>query len=265
MILPPTFEHRLQRLLDNARRSQWTVSEAVDWDLPLAPKAKVPRSVLVRVVSQLHHGELATAGICRNLIALLDQPLAQDCLAIQIGDETRHASVYLRYLEQLGDLAPPEAAFAEALDDGLAWPGSPCGTLLAYHVVLEGEALNIQNELTEEVDCPLLNAINRLASPDEARHVAFGRLYLEHHLPRLDREEREAIFRWIAGIWQNAARSTLLGLGVYRFLLRSKVEGHLARAWQRHLLSFERMGLVSRQDAQVLIPRCDDLGLKASA
>lgn len=235
---------RFERLLANAVEGQWSEGSDIDWSLPVALPNALPRSLLVKVVSQLFHGERATESMCRHLRSVIADPQALRCLAYQIQDEARHVTVYGRYLERLGDIAPANPAFESALATGLKWPGSDVGTVLAYHVVLEGEALNVQQTLTDQVDCPLLTAINRRATLDEARHVAFGKIYLATNLPAVDLAERDAIFHWLKSIWAECASGTLSGLGVYRVLLRSRVEANLTQAWQHHLRSFHRLGLI---------------------
>ena len=175
---------RLARLHAKGQAAQWSLDRTVDWSLDPRPTRWLPRSVVTKVVSQVYYGEVATERLCRLLLEEVEEPLARACLEQQIADERRHAGAYLRYLERLGDIAPIDPAVELALTSADDAPGGAIGKMVACHLVLESEALTIQEELSHDLNCPLLRSINRLAAPDEARHVAFGRIYLGDALDR---------------------------------------------------------------------------------
>ena len=239
-----TRDERLARVLAKARAAQWSLDEDVDWASGPKPTRWLPRKVVAKVVSQVYYGELATERLCRRLLDQVSDPLARACLELQITDERRHAMAYGRYLEQLGDIAPIDPAVEVALNAGADAPGGTVGKMVACHLVLESEALTIQEQLSRGVGCPLLQAINRLAAPDEARHVAFGRLYLDGRLAALPAEERLAIYHWVQATWRACAQATLDGLSGYQALLRGSIERHLASAWQRQSQGLKDFGLV---------------------
>jgi hypothetical protein len=55
--------------------------------------------------------------------------------------------------------------------------------------------------LVADLRCPLLCALNRRILVDEARHLAFGRLYGGPRLAVLEPQERLALDRWLEGFY----------------------------------------------------------------
>ena len=171
----------------------------------------LPARHYVTVVSQLYHAERATLEMCARLAGELPEADAKQFLHTQMADETRHITAYAAYLARLGDIAPVDEAIATALEGARAWRGSPLGTITAFHIVLEGEAVRLQNALAELFPCSLLRQINSRITRDEARHVAFGKIYLRDRLSILARDDRLAIYRWVKELWQLCARANTDG------------------------------------------------------
>ena len=236
-------DRRLARVLEKARAAQWSLEEAIDWSQDPKPTRWLPRKVVVNLVSQVYYGERATERFCRQLLDEVTDPVARACLTLQIEDERRHAAAYRRYLERLGDIAPITPAVELALGSGSGAPGGTIGKMVACHLVLESEALTIQEELSRDIKCPLLTAINRLAAPDEARHVAFGRFYLAGRTEALPAEQRVAIHDWVEAAWRDCARATVESLRGYRVLVRAPIERRLAAGWARQLHGLRDLGL----------------------
>ena len=118
-------------------------------------------------------------------------------------------------------------------------------------MVLEGEAVKLQQELGEMFPCPLSRPINERISHDEARHVAFGKIYLhdKHGAPLFD--ERIAVYRWAKELWHvcadandgcRTAGSAIIGLGRRR----------LERRRLNHCRTLIEIGLISRQEAALV-------------
>ena len=203
MDTPPlsTPDARLERLAANARLGQWSIDTAIDWDQTRRIPFWISKAQVRKAVSQLYHGELATSRLCALLLKELDQAPARRCVEMQHRDEERHAEAYRLYLEPIGGVAPMDANLAQALNTALDGPFGTLGAMVAYHVVVEGEVLRIQGMLASLVPCPLLKRINRLVARDEARHVAFGRIYLGTAVADLTPERRRQLGSWIQGHW----------------------------------------------------------------
>ena len=255
--MPSTEAERigLSRLIAKGLAGQWSPESGIDWDLPVRMPGWIARKPYVSAVSQLRHGELATVAMCRRLIGEVDDPRARRFLALQIADETRHARVYEAYLKRLGDDAPIDAAVQAAFDGGMAWTGSHCGLIVAFHVVLEGEALRLQRGFAERMPCPLFRRINERIARDETRHIAFGRIYLRERVPALPRDERFAIFRWVESVWRECARATLDAYRVPGIAAGRGRRGWLAARWAAQVGTLTGIGLVTADEvAQALCP-----------
>jgi hypothetical protein len=246
-----SIDARLRAVAANGADAPWSVEDVVDWRQAVIVPTWLPRRTFVAAVSQLYHGEIATAAACHRLLA---GPVGADtdaraCLETQIADETRHARAYRAYLARLGDIAPTEPAVAAFLRDGAAAPGdSDLGAILAYHVVLEGEALRIQHGFATWLPCPLFRALNARIARDEARHVGFGRIYLEGRLADLPVEERRALFLWVKALWRACAESVMA-----RFRIPGVMTGRIARRWlesrwERQVKDLVALGLVGASE-----------------
>ncbi len=159
--LPPKVAERLRRLAENGTADQWCVDRDIDWSRRERLPLWISRRHAAIAISQLYHGEMATVRLCRRLLGQVEEPLLRRCLTLQIGDEARHAEAYRRYLERLGGVMPVEPALARALD--LAGRGTlgTAGTVMAYHIVAEGEVLRLQERLAGFFPCPLLRQVSR--------------------------------------------------------------------------------------------------------
>jgi hypothetical protein len=240
-----TVSHRLAALVANGRDGQWSAA-SIDWRAPVVVPAWFPRRVYVAAVSQLYHGELATAEACRRL---LDATPASDaearaCLELQIRDEVRHAEVYGAYLARLGDIAPREPAVTALLEGGRGWRDPELGMVLAYHVLLEGEALRIQHGFATWLPCPLFGALNARIAVDEARHVGFGKIYLPARLAAMSAEERRDLFLWVRDLWRDCAVPIMERFRVPGVMTARICRRWLESRWRRQARDFAAIGLV---------------------
>lgn len=203
----PFASDRLARLAAHGHAAASCADTAVDWAVPIKPPAWLPRRGYVTAISQFYYGELATIEICKRILPELRDPSAARFVRTQIADEERHAALYARYLGQVGGIGEIEEGVAMAYRGARAWRGSHHGPIILSHVVLEGEGLRLQNLYSRWFACPLYQQINRVIARDEARHVAFGKIYLRGTLPRLPLEERIETFRWIRSLWFDCAHA----------------------------------------------------------
>lgn len=243
---------RMARLLAKARAAQRPLDEGIDWDLGPQLPFWWSRSTLAETVSQLYHGELATAGFCRRLARRLHDPIAIECLQHQIADETRHAALYNSYLARLGGRRAIRPELALAIRRVEAWRGPLEGQVLAYHIVLEGEALFLQDAFARLVPCPLFRQINHGIIRDEARHVAFGRIFLRQRLPGLGPGPRREIYRWLRDLWWTVARANVAATKGRLFRARRGLGVGVESRWARQQANLLALGLVDRGDLAAL-------------
>lgn len=237
---------RLYRLAQSARSGQWNLERDIDWSRRPRLPFWMRRAQARKALSQLYHGELATSRLCEALLAdsTEDRYEVRSCLGLQLQDERRHAAAYQRYLEALGGIDPLDDGLQRALTAARRGPFGNLGAMLAYHVVIEGELLRLHGVLAQFVPCPLLRDINRLVGHDEARHVAFGKIYLPEAVQALSEDERRALYAWLEGLWQDAANSALnkhrANLAIATFFRR-----WLGGGWARHAKALNTLGLPS--------------------
>ncbi len=240
---------RLAHLLGNGRAEQWSLESALDWRCSPRLPWWLPRRAYTTLVTQVYYGESATLLLCKALRPHLHRPIERALIDLQETDERRHTAAYERYLARLGDLVPPDEATTATLETGLAWKDDPLAMMVAFHVVLESEALTIQQDLSAHSPCPLFAALNARAARDEARHVAFGKLYLRGRLACLPREERHDIYRRVRRLWRGCAyaiRARYTGISA-RFFVLSR--GRMDERWDRHARALVDLGLVDEADA----------------
>ncbi len=177
----PAFDKAVEALIRKGGRAD-AEARAIDWSLsPVRPRWATQRAY-VEAVSQLLHAERLTRRACSRLAQALTEPAAARFIESQARDEARHAAMYARYLARIGDVAPMDEALAASLDSALEWHESVPAMMVAFNVVLEGEAVHLHGAAARAFPCPLLHRIATTVGRDEARHTAFGRLYLRRML-----------------------------------------------------------------------------------
>lgn len=197
-----TNDPKLEALIERAQRSQVGADGAVDWSAEIRLPDGVNTATYADLVSQLYYAEEATIAAIGRL--LLDVPdfQAKRYLCTQAADEARHAQAYRRYLERVGDIAPINEGLQALLQEGLAAGASFRHRIIALNVVMETEALKQQKKRIESLPCPLFGEINRAIIVDEARHAAFGKIYMKTKVAELGAEERAEVVAWIGRLWQ---------------------------------------------------------------
>ncbi len=240
-------QERLAELAAKAHAGQWSVDDDIDWQQgPRLPFWVTPDQARA-AVSQLYHGEIATSRMCRALLGDVVSGPARQCLALQIADEVRHAEAFERYLAALGGVAPMDRHLAWVLEAAGRGPAGPLGAMAAFHVVVEGEVLRVQDSLARLLPCPLLKQINRRVARDEARHVAFGRIYLGEALGELSTEARGELYAWLHGLWRRTTERAVaesVASAAARRLLRAWLSG----GWRHHAAALRQIGLASGTD-----------------
>jgi hypothetical protein len=242
----------LDSLLAKEAADQWSPDHDIDWNLPVKYPLWFRRRTYLKVISQFYHGECATQEVCRRLLGLIDDPAAQAFLSYQLSDEEKHAAVFARYIQRLGDIAPMESAMEKALDGSLTWQGSkygqPIGLLVSFHIVFESGALLLLDNLVRRFPCPLFRSIIAKVVKDEARHIAFGLKYVQAHIAKVSKEERCAIYVHVAKLWGECARSAESRYTLPVALATRIGSNWLAQNWLRQKKQLIRIGLVTEDD-----------------
>ncbi|MDD9877462.1 MAG: ferritin-like domain-containing protein [Magnetovibrio sp.] len=243
---------RIAELAAKGERQIWRPGDVVGPASRVIRPTFVPKRLYAAIISQFLHGELATAELCRRLSGAVDDPVARRFLDTQIADETRHADAYGRYLEHFGGIRPIDGNFRRAMDSALDWSGPPQAWLLGFHVLLEGEALRTLADFQASWPCPVFARVNALISRDEARHVAFGKLFLRDTLPSLPPAERQAIYLKVRDLWQATGEGLLSETWAPGFFTRRLRRRWLDDGWRHHLRSFADVGLLGLEEMRAL-------------
>ncbi len=245
---------RISALVSKAERGQWLAAEALAWDVIPSLPWWLPRKFYADIISQFYHGELATIRMCRKLLDTITDPMARRCLALQIADEERHAEVYLNYLQGIGPLQPMDSTLNAAYEKALSWGDADGGEglmMAAFTIILEAETLYALNYLSRWFWCRKFRSINALVCRDEARHLAFGRFYLEQVFGGFEEQKRMETYRLLKGLWQDTAMGLLDRFGIPNFLLRRRCRSWVDTGWQDHRKVLIGVGLVSLDMARL--------------
>lgn len=218
MNLNPETMDRLGRLAEKGERAQTQSADDFDWSQKHGVPFWLPNRLAGWAVSQFMHGEQATADMCRMVAPQLNNSTASAFLETQRADELRHAAIYQRYLDKIGGPRPASKTLTAAYKAGRDWDGPVEGILLAYHVVLEGESLLLQQDVARWLPCPLFNQMATVIARDEARHVAFGKLWLRQALPQLDASQHAMIHCWLKDLWFETVGSVISRLKPFDFV-----------------------------------------------
>lgn len=238
---------RLKQLINIAYKSQWSPDEQINWDEEIVVPPGINKSTYVDMVSQLYYAEEATIRLLGEMIIKVPDLQAKQYLCTQAIDEARHADVYKRYLEKLGEIAPMNSALKSVFEAGFNSNHSYHSLVVALNIVMEGEALNQQYKRIETLPCPLFIQINKAIVRDESRHAAFGKIYMREKVKELSKEEKAEIFEWIKTLWflwnkANQGRYTIEGSEILQTTF-----SELDTRWQYQMKIFQELQFFDSQ------------------
>jgi hypothetical protein len=208
---------KLARLYAKAKKLQWNAEEDMNWDYPIDPSKplideeqfglaslpfvkQMPKSkqealrahIAAYQLSQFLHGEqgaLMTAAALTHAVPDYEGKLYS---ATQTMDEARHVEVYDRYIKKLAMVYPIGKWLKELIDKTLTadhWVKIAIG----MNMVVEGLALGAFHNMRAVTSCELLREILLYVLRDEARHVAFGGVYVGKAISEMHPDQREDV------------------------------------------------------------------------
>ena len=209
---------QLKNLYSRAKKAQWDAEDYVDWDqtvdpsrpildeenmvglfsLPLIRELPAKRREELRAhmaayqLSQIVHGEqgaLMTAAALTHAVPDYEGKLYA---ATQTMDEARHVEVFERYIRKITDLYPI-GPFLKNLIDVTLQAEDWVKIAIGMNMVVEGLALGTFHNVLRSTSCPMLRQIMRGVLADEARHVAFGGIYVDQALKEMHPDDREDV------------------------------------------------------------------------
>ena len=208
-----------QRLLDLYQRGkdkQWDAVKRIDWDLPVNPanimetpdefvpiygsrqweilnqaeRDELGHHLGAWLFSQFLHGEQGALTVAARIVESVPDLDSKFYAATQTMDEARHVELFSRFLrDKVGLYYPINSDLGKLLADALSdarWDLP----YLGLQVLIEGLALaafGVNRDLAQNA---LVKQLLAYVMPDEARHVAFGRLALRDYYRELTQAER---------------------------------------------------------------------------
>ncbi|MDP6377716.1 MAG: ferritin-like domain-containing protein [Pseudomonadales bacterium] len=207
----------LENLYELAKTNQWNVSTDINWDRPIQDDCdilarsenalgrskfftslskEVQHEVMANqaafTLSQFLHGEQGALLCCGELVNSVPDVEGKLYAATQVMDEARHVEVFHKYLKKLDKSYPITGGLKNVLDailEAETWQQKCVGMQIMVESIAMG---SFKNMLVTAAD-PLLKDIVTLTARDEARHVAFGIISLQHEIPKMPEEERAAL------------------------------------------------------------------------
>jgi hypothetical protein len=208
---------KLKALYSKAKRLQWDAEQQIDWSIPIDPSRplideerfgltqlpfvqRMSKSqqealrahIAAYQLSQFMHGEqgaLMTAAALTHAVPDYEGKLYA---ATQTMDEARHVEVYARYIQKLAIVYPMSTGLKAVIDTTLKadrWVKIAIG----MNMVVEGLALGAFQNMRRSTSCDLLRSIVEGVLRDEARHVAFGNIYVQQAIAAMHPDEREDV------------------------------------------------------------------------
>jgi rubrerythrin len=209
----------LRRLYIKAAENQWISERDLDWDreidhelfqtTPLGfgipfekcsycqslhedVRWEVMRRTASFRLSNFLHGEQGALLVASQLVNCVPHTDAKFYAATQTMDEARHVEVFARYIEKLDEVQPVAKPLKQILDATLS-TGDWLEKLVGMQIVIEGLALHSFKEMRNLTQEPLLKDLLTYVARDEARHHAYGVLYVSQAVPLLTKEKRESL------------------------------------------------------------------------
>src|SRR5262245_15608955 len=219
---------KLADLYAKAKRAQWNADVAVDWSLPVDPGGRIldaERMAVLKmqffqrssksqlatfnahysawILSQLLHGEQGALMVAGELVAQVPDYEAKLYVASQAMDEARHVEVFSRYIQKLDKIYPAQPTLKSLLADIIRSPHWQAKTV-GMQVILEGLALGTFINVRASTGCDLLRQLLGYVTKDEARHVAFGNVYLTASIAAMGADERREVEDFALGVMKKA-------------------------------------------------------------
>jgi len=208
---------QLQSLYSKAKRNQWDAEQQLDWsqeidpsrpivdeerfgfdNIPFIQKLDARRreaftaNVSAYRLSQFLHGEQGALMTAAALTHAVPDHAGKLYAATQTMDEARHVEVFEKYVRKLAKVYPMSPGLKKLIDNTLT-ADSWVKIAIGMNMVVEGLALGAFHNMRRQTTCPLLRQLVELVLRDEARHVAFGNVYVSKAISGMHPDEREDV------------------------------------------------------------------------
>jgi len=223
---------KLRNLYSKSKQLQWDAERDIDWSREIDPSKPIieenrfgyDRMPFLRKLSdsqretfrahtgshrlsQFLHGEqgaLMTAAALTHAVPDYEGKLYA---ATQTMDEARHVEVFEKYIRRLAVVYPIMPGLKHLIDVTLQadhWVKIAIG----MNMIVEGLALGSFHNMRRQTSCETMRQIVEMVLRDEARHVAFGNVYVEKTISEMDEDEREEVAQFAVEALTLMMRST---------------------------------------------------------
>jgi len=218
---------KLRDLYSKAKKDQWNGEVDLDWSTEIDPSVKLLddgrmpftdtkfyKSLSTQtqtdlnanncayMLSQFLHGEQGALMVAAQLVDAVPDYEGKLYAATQVMDEARHVEVFEKYCTKLAKVYPLGSGLREMLDATLTAPlwQTKC---VGMQMIVEGLALGSFINMKAATDEPLLKKLLEYVIKDEARHVAYGNVYVRERIEDMSKPDREEledfVFKAITG------------------------------------------------------------------
>jgi hypothetical protein len=206
---------QVNNLYERAKDLQWNATTDINWDQDVDPsrpilegegfgfsqmpffkrlsksqQEKLRAHTAAHRLSQFLHGEQGALMTAATLSHSVPDYEAKLYSATQTMDEARHVEVFKKYLDKLAIVYPISPGLKGLIDATLKsdhWVKIAIG----MNIVIEGLAMGAFYNMRRVTGCKLLADVVELTMRDEARHVAFGNVYVGKALAEMHPDDRE--------------------------------------------------------------------------
>lgn len=208
---------KLRRLYSLGKKLNWNAEIDIDWTPPFGRGTEVPIDEAFNpfvgyepfetmsederlrfawhsyawTLSQFLHGEQGALLVASQLVSCGPTYDAKLYAASQTFDEARHVEVFSRYISDRVGLRYEVNPHLKSLLDKILTDARWDLKFIGMQIIIEGLALAAFHTLKLVAKDPVAKQIIEMVIGDEARHVAFGVIYLEEFVKSLSPQEIE--------------------------------------------------------------------------
>lgn len=172
----------IARIYELAKKYQWNVTTAIDWNRQIGPEEESAfspeeRVAGARILSQFYWGEQGAQLVSSQLVGMVDDCEGRNFLSTQVMDEARHVEGFQRMLQRVDKIYPMNPYLRFLLCDIMSQRHLE-EKIVGMNFLVEGLALTAFREVVKLGKDPVLEEFLTYFIRDESRHVGFAVKYL---------------------------------------------------------------------------------------
>jgi hypothetical protein len=194
-----SLESKIEQLYHKGQKNIWNGKEFLQECLDKHGEIKVSdedSKALKNIFAVILWGELAAWKISSILSFDLEDDSARMAATSQAHDEARHYYVMKDYLQLLGESPENINKSAGEFLESVLKANNVAKMLLGMQMMVEPLALTLFKIVREKNVDPVLSDLLLMYEKDEARHVAFGTMYLPKILAKMTPVQKADLLVW---------------------------------------------------------------------